>query len=137
MPGGYKKIHEHPNAGKSTFRERPEDINKKGKDTGPHLSTMLKNLLELPIEQVVPVIEEHCKGKSLKEATAIQLIVMAMHPDTPHNVKLSALREIWDRTEGKAQQNVQLGEDRSNPFGMGPTSGIQVLPTDFTEADDE
>lgn len=30
MAGGRNKIHEHPNAGKTTFKDRPHDINKNG-----------------------------------------------------------------------------------------------------------
>ena len=90
MAGGKNKIHEHPNAGKSTFRDRPEDINRKGKEPGTHdFATLIQMALKERGE------EEVARYRMAKE-----WIRIALDPEVKDADKLKALKEITDRLEG-------------------------------------
>ena len=102
MAGGKNKIHEHPNAGTSTFRERPGDINKKGKPKGTHdFATLLQMAL---------------KERGIEEETryilAREYIDIILNKELKTADRLKALDEILDRLEGTVTQKVEMTETK-------------------------
>lgn len=86
-----------------------ERRNMAGKPKGvEHSSTRLKRLLELTQQMKNPITGE-VEGFSVAEQMDLALIAKARKGD------VQAYREIFDRLEGKAQNNIQLSSDPDNP----------------------
>lgn len=120
MAGGNKKIHEHPNAGKSTFRERPHDINRKGVPKKAYNSfiEMHKETSEMvnkkSIQDVVSI---------LFNMTEAELVEAAKDKEMPFTIRAviqalldpkSRQRELADWRDwlfGRAEQKVEVQAD--------------------------
>ena len=76
-----------------------------GAPKGKRVSTILKNLLDGNLDDIIdnPML----KGKEGNEALAVQLLSLAFHKDSGSNEKLSAIKEILDRIEGKPKQEIE------------------------------
>lgn len=74
MSGGYKKIHKHKNAGKSTFADRPEDINRKGRPVVRPIKEMLREISEKEGKLTFPI----SKCKILKDKVVVTIPSMEM-----------------------------------------------------------
>jgi hypothetical protein len=79
--------------GKGGFNERPQDINSGGR---PKKDWTWAGLLEKVGEEIEPKI-----GKPFKELVSKRLWIDAI------NGNLGAIKEIFDRTEGKAPQTIK------------------------------
>ncbi len=89
-----------------------QPTNKGGAPKGKRVTTIIKELLETDIKNFNPKLE----GMDTNKALAIELITMAFHRDNSAKDKLSAIKEILDRIEGKAVQDVNLNSNEVNPL---------------------
>jgi surfactin synthase thioesterase subunit len=118
MAGGRGKIHEHPNAGINNFRQRPQDINRKG---------IAKKSYNVFIENQKAQGVENVNKQNTKDMVSIlfsmtqeQLIEVAKDPDMPFSIRAvinglmdpaTRQRELADWRDwafGKADQDVNL-----------------------------
>lgn len=101
--GQNKKI---PNpTGKGGFKERPQDINTKGFwDSTMSISYQYKRFLKMTPEQL-----EQYKSLPDNEKTVAMEIACAQVKSSKRS--LPHAREVTDRTEGKAQQSIDLTTD--------------------------
>lgn len=107
MAGGYKAINKHPNAGSNNLKNNPQNINPNGAPKGKRVSTIIKEILE---SGDLGKIRLDLKGvDDGKKALAIELLAIAF--SNTENIKtsdkLNAIKEVLDRTEGKATQRVE------------------------------
>jgi hypothetical protein len=124
-------------ANKDTLRPKPfqkgESGNPNGRPVGSrNVSTILKEMMEslAPDELVnAKFVKEFCKGKkkvTTADAIAARLINEGLIKGEPW-----AMKEILDRTEGKAKQGLELtGKDGA------PIKTESTLILDFNGADD-
>ncbi len=82
-----------------------QDPTKGGAPKGKRVSTILKNLLNGSLDEIID--NPNLKGKEGNEALAMQLLTLAFHKDSSSNEKLSAIKEILDRIEGKPKQEIE------------------------------
>ena len=102
MPGGKGNIKGSDNT--NGFQKNPDNINKKGAPEGKRITTILKHILNNDMDKV----REDLKGKDGNEVAALELLKIALSPTSKDNDKLSALKEIMDRVDGKAKQEIGL-----------------------------
>lgn len=92
-----------------------QPTNKGGAPKGKRISTIIKELLNDDISKFKPELE----GMDGNTALATELITMAFHKDNSTKDKLSAIKEILDRIEGKSMQNIDMttgGDNINKPF---------------------
>ncbi len=107
MAGGYKAINKHPNAGSNNFKNNPQNINSKGAPKGKRVSTIIKEILE---RGDLSLIREDLKDfDDGKTALAVELLIIAFSnsDEIKTSDKLTAIKEVLDRTDGKATQTVE------------------------------
>ena len=92
------------------FKDNPENINRKGAPEGKRITTILKHILDNDMAKV----REDLKGKNGNEVTAIELLKIALSRDAKDSDKLSALKEIMDRVDGKPTQPVDISDNRQS-----------------------
>jgi len=120
MAGGKGKIHEHPNAGKSTFRERPHDINRKGVPKKAYNSfiEMHKGSTEMvnkrSIQDVVSILFNMTQAELMEAAKdesmpfTIRAVIGALLDPKSRQKELADWRD-W--LFGRAEQKVDLQAD--------------------------
>jgi hypothetical protein len=107
MAGGYKAINKHPNAGSNNFKNNPQNINQKGAPKGKRVSTIIKEILERgDLSKIREDLKDIDDGK---KALAIELLTIAFSnsDEIKTSDKLNAIKEVLDRTDGKATQTVE------------------------------
>jgi hypothetical protein len=89
--------------------------NPKGSPKGPRFKTLYANVLKravdvekLGIDDIVEVFGKQGKTISVEQAIALRTATMALSGD------MSAIKEITDRMDGKAQQNIGIGINPEN-----------------------
>lgn len=97
------KIGDDKNIGKET-RFPNNDPTKGGAPKGKRLSTIIKELLDTDISN----FSETLQGMDANKALAIELITMAFHKENTVKDKLSAIKEILDRIDGKPNQSTDI-----------------------------
>lgn len=105
MAGGKGKIHEHPNAGISTFRERKDDINRSGANRKTFASFNKKckanGLTGLTQKQYIETLSY------LYELTEIEVKQLADDKDQPLALRL-LIAELTDpQSRGKTLQDLR------------------------------
>jgi len=80
-----------------------QDPTKGGHPKGKRVSTIIKELLDTDISNFSDSLE----GMETNKALAVELIAMAFHKDNTAKDKLSAIKEILDRIEGKPKQELE------------------------------
>jgi len=86
------------------FDKRPSDAKSTGgAPKGKRVSTVLKELLETDIS----LFSDKLQGMDTRQALATELFAIVFHKDAEVKDKMSAIKEILDRTEGKAMQEVK------------------------------
>jgi RecB family exonuclease len=120
MAGGNKKIHEHPNAGKSTFRERPGDINRKGVPKKAYNSFIEKHkettemVNKKSIQEVVSILFNMTESELLEAAKdkempfTIRAVIQALLDPKSRQKELADWRD-W--LFGRAEQKVEVQAD--------------------------
>ena len=86
-----------------------------GRKKGKAVTTIIKELLSKNASQFSKN-KDYAKLKG-NEALAVELIAIAFNKDNSANEKLSAIKEILDRTEGKAVQT-NIVEDKKPVFNF-------------------
>lgn len=99
MPGK-KDIHKY---GEGTQFGKGQDPTKGGAPEGKRISTILKEILSKEASEIG--IENLPTGMDGNKAIAIELLSVAF--DKKHKDKLSAIKEILDRVDGKVSQPVE------------------------------
>lgn len=94
-----------------------QDPTKGGHPKGKRVSTIIKELLNSDIS----VFNKKLKGMDANRALAIELITMAFHKENSPKEKLSAIKEILDRIEGKPKQDIAF-------------SNVEIKPTKYIDA---
>jgi len=82
-------------------------INKKGAPKGQRLSTLLNKLIEEKSSTLGLNFDNDITGK---EALALELLSIAFGKDVKPSDKLSAIKEIFDRIEGKPTIHQEAAE---------------------------
>lgn len=108
MAGGYKNIQNHPNAGKSTFKDRKDDINRDGRPLS--ITNTLKTILSSNGEIRIPpeqIARTETDGSVIiivpkQETLAMAIMKFALKGD------MRAIQLIVDRIDGKAKQEIDL-----------------------------
>ena len=88
-----------------------DNINKNGAPKGERLVTKLKKLLKSDAANIDKALE----GLSVDDALMIQLVKIGLSGDD-NKEKLSAIKEILDRIEGKATQIVEQTNTEIKPL---------------------
>ena len=89
-------------AGTSTFRERPEDINTKGKEAGTHDFATLIQM----------AFKERGKKEEARYLIAKQWVKILLSTKAKDSDKLKALKELTDRFEGTITQKMEVNDTR-------------------------
>jgi len=117
MAGGRGKIHEHPNHAKSTFRERPGDINRKGFKKKAYNSFIDEHkkthemVEKKSIQEVIQIIFNMTKDELLEAAKdehmpfTIRAVIGALLDPNSRQKELSDWRD-W--VFGRAEQKVEV-----------------------------
>jgi hypothetical protein len=85
-----------------------------------HLRNLLKReVIKSSITEAF--VKEHCPTASNAEAIAITLLLKAMQGNLP------AIREVLDRTEGKAVQQIELTGVDGGPIDVTDTTRAAIL----------
>lgn len=85
-----------------------QDPTKGGRPKGKTLKTVLAEILENPTKRLKELLPEGTTGR---ESLALELLSIAFSKTSKDNDKLAAIKEILDRMEGKAKQEIeQTGE---------------------------
>jgi len=92
-------------AGTNNFSktENKKNINKGGAPKGERMSTKLKKLLS----KDASLIDLDLKGLSIDDALILQLVSIGLDKTSDNKEKMTAIKEILDRTEGKAMQETK------------------------------
>jgi hypothetical protein len=118
MAGGKAKIHEHPKAGSSTFRERPQDINKSGAPQRKLVATVIETMKEAGVE---PATAPQIKDSYLRflNLTETELQEIVADKDQPMlnrivakailgNKGFEVIAQLLDRAIGKPNQSIDV-----------------------------
>ena len=89
-----------------------QDSKKGGAPKGKRVSTIIKELLQTDIKNFNSSLE----GMDANKAIAIELRTMAFHKDNSAKDKLSAIKEILDRIEGRSKQDVTVTTNEIKPL---------------------
>lgn len=106
-----KRFRPGRNGGKLLIPEKGgPSPNPAGRPPGKNISSILNKLLEGTID-ITDLAKNTTRKVTRKEAIALQLVTLALSNSVPDTVKLRAIENIQDRTEGKVKQNIDLTTD--------------------------
>ena len=90
----------------NSFKHRPKDAARTGgAKKGKRTTTIIKELLKMDVSKFST--NKDLKGLDVQSALAVQLFALAFKDTESSKDKLNAIKEILDRTEGKATQHVE------------------------------
>ena len=107
------KIGEDKNIGKAT-RFPHNDATKGGAPKGKRISTVMKELLDLDVSE----FSDKLKDMDTRTAIAVELVTIVFHTDSEVKEKMSAIKEILDRTEGKPNQKIEQTNTTIEPLNF-------------------
>lgn len=136
---GRGKIHEHPNAGKSTFKERPNDINRLGAGgKNSRFTTKFFNDHYKDIEGLTKADFVNAISKLL-EMNESDWTEIELNSETPNWIKFlvadlrnpksrsKAMADVLDRIFGKAKEEYVIKGEMSHDVTTNFASPIQVI----------
>lgn len=134
---GRGKIHEHPNAGKSTFRERPNDINRKGggnsrfttkffNDHYKEIEGLTKPDFVNAISKLLEMNESDWDEIELNSETPAWIKFLIQDLRNPKS-RSKAMTDVLDRLFGKAKEEYVIKGEMTHDVNSNFASPIQVI----------
>jgi hypothetical protein len=87
--------------------EKGKSGNPNGAPKGKRVSTIMKEMLSMKITEFFPSYATEIKGLTINQALSLELMKIAFGEEKKDGDRMTAVKEILDRIEGKAiQKNV-------------------------------